>query len=162
MGGRYYRVAEREWTDPLDPTFAAVGGGRWNPVGLPCLYLNDDLDTARANVRRNLAGMPYGPEDLDPEEGPVLVDAEVRQGTALDAYSGHGIVELGLPLTYPVDEEGRTVPHERCQPLGRAALESGLDGVDARSAAPGGNRELAWLAATPARLIRVRIFADWW
>lgn len=48
VGGIYYRVADPRWDDPLDPSHAAMSGQRWNPPGLPCLYLNEDKDTARS------------------------------------------------------------------------------------------------------------------
>lgn len=40
IGGSCLRVADPDWTDPLDATFAArPPGQRWNPPGLECLYL---------------------------------------------------------------------------------------------------------------------------
>lgn len=70
---------------------------------------------------------------------------------------------MGLPTSFPLDERGETVWHATCQPLGQGAFDAGLDGVDARSAAPGGDRELAWfpkgrmLVADPAAA-----FDEWW
>lgn len=164
IAGAHLRVADPDWLDPLDPTFAAQGRGqRWNPPGLPCLYLNHDRATARANVARKYVGLPYGPEDLDPTTGPLLVEVDVPIGTAADAYTDDGLAELGLPTTYPFDGSGGVIPHDVCQPLGQGAFDAGLDGVDARSAAAGGDRELAWfprgrvLAARPATP-----FDEWW
>lgn len=59
-----------------------MSGQRWNPPGLPCLYLNEDTATARSNVAHRFAGLPYGPEDLKPTESPVLVIVEVPAGRA--------------------------------------------------------------------------------
>jgi hypothetical protein len=40
--GVWLRLAEPEWEDPLDPSFAAFQGGRWNaPGSYPALYRND-------------------------------------------------------------------------------------------------------------------------
>lgn len=164
IGGRYLRVADPEWTDPIDATYAAGGAGRrWNPPGLPCLYLNADEATARANVDRLFAGLPYGPEDLDPDEAPLLIAVDVPAGAALDAYSDAGLSAAGLPLTFPLDAAGNFIPDATCQPIGAEAFADGLDGVDARSAAPGGGQELAWfprgrslLAASTQR------FDDWY
>ena len=72
--GNYCRVAEPDWDDPLDPSYAASRGQRWNPPGMQCLYLNRDEDAARANVARRFAGLAYGPADLDPATAPVLVE----------------------------------------------------------------------------------------
>jgi len=59
----------------LDPVSAAHEGGRWNPPGsFGVLYLNLGEDVARANVARLFAGLPYGPEDLDPDTAPMLVE----------------------------------------------------------------------------------------
>lgn len=50
VGGTYYRVADPGWGDPLDAGHAAVSGQRWNPPGVACLYLNEDMATARSNI----------------------------------------------------------------------------------------------------------------
>lgn len=161
FGGRYQRVADPEWDDPLDATFAARDGQRWNPQGLPCLYLNGDVATARANVRRLFAGRPYGPEDLDPAAAPLLIEAEVPDGEGLDVATARGLQAVGLPETYPLDGD-ELVGHDRCQPIGQAAFDEGLDGIVARSAAPGGSQELAWFArGRRAEVVRGTSFIDW-
>lgn len=164
IGGRYLRVADPEWVDPLDASYAAHGDGqRWNPPGLPCLYLNADEMTARANIDRLYVGLPYSAEDLDPDEAPLLVEVDIPAGTALDAYSNAGLSAAGLPTTFPREVVGGLVPHATCQPIGVAAFEAGLDGVDARSAASGGDRELAWFPGSHvATEISVRQFEDWY
>lgn len=164
IGGRYLRVADPEWVDPLDATYAALGDGqRWNPPGLPCLYLNADQMTARSNVDRLYIGLPYSAEDLDPAEAPLLVEVDIPAGTALDAYSDAGLSAVGLPTTFPRDALGNLVPHATCQPIGAGAFAAALDGVDARSAAPRGGRELAWFPRSHAATkISVRQFQDWY
>lgn len=164
IGGRYLRVADPEWADPLDAGYAAGGvGGRWNPPGLPCLYLNADESTARANVERLFVGLPYGSEDLDPDEAPLLVEADIPAGTGLDAYSDAGLLAAGLPVTFPHDAAGGVIPHATCQPIGASAFAEGLDGVDARSAAPGGDRELAWFPRDRVlSAVSERHFQDWY
>jgi hypothetical protein len=164
IGGRYLRVADPGWVDPLDAGCAAGGAGRrWNLPGLPCLYLNVDEMTARANVDRLFTGLPYGPEDLDPDEAPLLVEVIVPVGTALDAYSDAGLSGAGLPVTYPLDSVGAVIPHATCQPIGAKAFADGLDGVDARSAAPGGDREVAWFPrARTLPVASTRRFDDWY
>ncbi|HEY1466234.1 MAG TPA: RES domain-containing protein, partial [Acidimicrobiales bacterium] len=47
----WLRVADTTWSDPLDPSWAATFGGRWNAAGsFPVLYVNEDLATARAQI----------------------------------------------------------------------------------------------------------------
>ena len=94
IGGRYYRIADPDWTDPLDPSFASAPGQRWNPVGLACLYLNHDQTTARANVTKRFVELPYGPEDLDPATAPLLLGVDVPDGEAADAYTEAGLAAL--------------------------------------------------------------------
>jgi RES domain len=164
IDGLNLRVADPDWLDPLDPTLAAQPPGqRWNPPGLPCLYLNADMITARANVNRLYDGLPYGPEDLDPAEAPILIEVSIPRGTAADALGNSGLLDMGLPASYPQDGGAGIVSHAICQPIGRAAFDAGLDGVAARSAAPGGNRELAWFprGLVPTTVATMR-FEDWW
>ena len=139
VGGTYYRVADPRWGDPLDPDHAEASGQRWNPPGVACLYLNDDMATARSNIADRFAGLPYGPEDLEPAEAPVLIVVEVPAGQALDAVSDEGLAAVGLPVTYPLDSDGDVVAHSFCQPIGAAARDAGLDGVASRSAAADAN-----------------------
>lgn len=84
-------------------------------------------------------------------------------GIAADGFTDDGVAELGLPVTYPLGPDGDLVPHATCQPIGQRVFDEGLDGVDCRSAAEGGGRELAWyprgtIAGETAR----RSFAEWW
>ena len=164
VGGRYLRVVDWHWHDPLDASHSARHpGGRWNPPGLACLYLNADLDTAKANALTRFEGRPVSIHDIDPASAPHLVEIEIADGTALDAFTPQGIAAAGLPPSYPTGADGRIVPHARCQPIGRQAHTAGLNGIDSRSAAVGGNRELAWFPDTgSARLISRRPKSDWW
>lgn len=78
-------------------------------------------------------------------------------------YSGGGLASLGLSHTYPHNADGSLIPHSACQPIGKAVLDAGLDGVDYRSAAAGGDRELAWFPrAAVAQQRSRRTFDDWW
>jgi len=72
----WWRIADPAWADPLDPRFAQQRGGRWNPPdSFPTLYLNEDIVTARLNLRAFIAAWPYEPEDLRDDTGPMLVGA---------------------------------------------------------------------------------------
>jgi hypothetical protein len=161
-GGRYLRVADPAWNDPLDGTYAGIVGGRWNPPdSFPVLYLCAEVAVARANVFRLLEGLPYGPEDLRPETAPVLVSATVPEGRFLNAVTDAGLGDLGLPRTYPRDGRGRPVPWSRCQPHGSAAHEAGLPGIAARSAGAAKGEELAYFGRRRLRRGAVRPFEDW-
>lgn len=163
IGGWYGRVADPAWSDPLDPSYSSVAPGRWNPSGLACLYLNADTVTARANVGRLFDGLPYGPEDLDPLTAPVLIEVAVPDGVAADAFTSEGLASLGLPTGFPLDAGGDPIPYEECQPVGLAAFDAGLDGIDCRSAAQGGVRELVWFPrGRLAEEVSRRAFAQWW
>jgi hypothetical protein len=165
----WFRIADRDWGNPLDPRFAAVRGGRWNPPGShPTLYLNEDLVTARLNLRAFIDAWPYRPEDLRDDSGPVLVHATLPAGQRVaDVHSPRGVASTGLPPTYPLDGAGHLIGHAVCQPIGLAAKRAGLRGVRARSArAPeGANRELAWFPATRrsrATAVTIELFETWY
>lgn len=166
-GHRWLRVADPSWEDPLDPVFAEVFGGRWNPPGsFPTLYLNEDLRTARAQVTALLRDSPVAPDDLD--AGFDLVVATLpRSQDAADAIGAEGLQALGLPQTYPKYRNGRPVRHDVCQPIGQTVRDSGLRGVHARSAATddGSGRELAWFPAresSRAKLEERIPYREWW
>ena len=165
-GGVYVRVADPDWDDPLSGEFAKTRGGRWNaPGSFPVVYLNGDERVARANVLQRFAGLPYGPEDLEPSAAPVLVSASVPEDEFVDVVGDAGCAAVGLPPTYPVDEDGAPVPHEVCQHVGQAAWAAGLPGVACRSAAPAappGGEELARFGrGEPLTPLQVRRFLDW-
>lgn len=166
-GHDWLRVADSEWDDPLDPTYAATVGGRWNPPGsFPTLYLNEDLATARAQVIALLEGSPVQPDDID--DGFDLVIATLpRSQPVANAHDDEGLDRLGLPVTYPRYRNGRPVRHDVCQPIGRAIHDAGLRGIRARSAVTedGSGRELAWFPAresSRATLVRRLPYRAWW
>ncbi len=168
-GHAWLRVADPAWADPLDPTYAQQHGGRWNPPGsFPTLYLNEDVVTARLNLRLFAAGWPYEPEDLRDDTGPCLVTARLpRSQRVVDAHSREGVAAAGLPATYPLDGRGALVGHDTCRRVGAAAHAAGLRGVRCRSARTpeGAGRELAWFPATArsrARQVGVQPFAQWY
>lgn len=168
-GHVWFRIADAEWGDPLDPSFAAVRGGRWNPPGShPTLYLNEDPTTARLNLRAFIEGWPYEPEDLRDDTGPVLVHATLpADQRVVDAHSRRGLNAVALPESYPLDGDGLLVGHDVCQPIGLSAKRAGLRGVRARSARvpEGAGRELGWFPAnrrSRARALIVESFETWY
>ena len=166
-GHRWLRVADARWADPLDPSFAAHQGGRWNPPrSHPTLYLNEDMQTARSQIVALLHGSPIDPDDLD--AGYDLIEATLPRGQEVaNAIDDDGLAGLGLPATYPRYSNGRPIRHDVCQPIGKIIYDEGLRGVHARSAATedGSGRELAWFPAresSQARMVRRLSFREWW
>ena len=164
----WWRIADPDWADPFDPGFAQRRGGRWNPPdSFPVLYLNDDVATARHNLRAFVARWPYEPEDLRDDRGPMLLGCVLpRRQVVCDVHSPAGVRAAGLPGTYPLDEDGGRVPDARCQPIGMRAKAAGLRGILARSAQSrdGAARGLAWFPASSrsiARSVRALAFAAW-
>lgn len=160
-------MVDPDWFDPLDPSFAARTGGRWNPPNsFGALYLGASIDVARANVDRLYVGMPYGTEDLEDGAAPLLLDVDVPTELYVDAVTEEGLTRLGLPVTYPLDASGTPVAQRECQPLGKAAYDDGELGVACRSAAPGATgEELAWFAVAGRvrpDVVATRSFDDWY
>ena len=165
----WLRIADPGWPDPLDATFAQQAGGRWNPPGsFPVLYLNEDLVTARINMRLFFEGKPYGPEDLREDAAPVLVTATLpRAQTVADVHTPDGVTAAGLPSNYPLDAAGSVVGHAPCQAVGVAAKAASLAGIRCRSAQAtyGAGREVAWFPRTSrsrAHTVDVSAFSDWY
>lgn len=151
-GWVWWRITDPAWKDPLDPTFAAKIGGRWNPPeSFATLYFNEDKVTARMNLRAFIADWPYEPEDLRSDNGPILVGATLpRAQDVCDIHTPSGVRGAGLPAAYPFDREGKLVSRAKCQPIGSRVKALGLRGVRARSAQAkvGAGRDLAWFPAT--------------
>lgn len=156
-GRVWLRLADPEWSDPLDPSYARERGGRWNPPdSFATLYLNGDVATGRMQIERMLAGSPVHADDLD-DHAYVLVAATLPRGqTCADATTPAGLRALALPATYPRDASGRHVGHAACQEVGSRVHGERLRGVWCRSActADGRGRELAWFPATARSLAR--------
>lgn len=148
IGHHWLRVVARDWDDPLDPTHAQRIGGRWNPPdSWPTLYLNRNVEAARAQITRLLRGTPLTADDLA-DDAFDLVSAVLPQAQVVDGVSDEGLAAAGLPSTYPVDESGQVIDPGVYQRIATSARESHWEGVEARSAAdpdPGtGASELAW------------------
>jgi hypothetical protein len=165
-GGRYLRVADPGWSNPLSPEHSRRRGGRWNPPGrFGAVYLNASLEVARAQVRAKLEPRGIRPEDLDPDTGPALVHTDVPDDRYVDAVTDAGLAVLGLPVSYPRDDRGGPVGHAECQPVGQRAWDAGERGLACRSAAntaPPGGEELAFFARRTLRRRGTERFADWY
>jgi RES domain-containing protein len=167
-GGAYLRVADRDWDDPLSSQYALRRGGRWNPpASFGVVYLNASVPVARAQVRQKLEDRGVRPEDLQADEGPVLVHTTVPEDHYVDVVTDRGCTSLGLPSTYPVDKQEMLVPHSVCQPIGQRAWEKEETGIACRSAAGVGGtsspgEELAFFARRPLKADQTEAFADWY
>jgi RES domain-containing protein len=131
----------------LDPDFAKEKGGRWNPPNSwPTLYLNRDIQTARAQIERMLDGTFSNLDDLSDDAFDLVAATLPRKLEALDLISPAGIGASGLPATYPLNAKGDFVPHSHCQVLSVRAHTEELDGVEAPAAvrAPHDCFEFAW------------------
>lgn len=166
--GRYLRVADPAWHRPLDATFAAESGGRWNPpVSFPVTYLCRTLAVARANVVRRFESLPYGVLDIYPDRRPVLVATYVTPHRSVDVVTDLGCRSVDLPVSYPFDGHGARIGWARTQPIGVAAHEAGERSIACRSAAlPRGEsgEELAWFVRSRNDALRLdgrRPFGDW-
>ena len=147
----WLRLADPNWADPLDPSFAQLRGGRWNPpASFPALYLNGDAATARLQIERLLDGSPVRPDDLDDGAYEMVAVSLPRSQICAEAVSDKGLTALGLPDSYPTSESGKEVPHPMCQRVGEQVHAEGLRGVCCRSACTPDGRglELAWFPAT--------------
>ena len=113
----------------------------------PTLYLNRNVEAARAQITRLLRGTPLTADDLA-DDVFDLVSAVLPQAQVIDCVSDEGLAAAGLPSTYPVDESGHVTDPGVCQRTATSARESHWEGVESRSAAdPDASRgasELAW------------------
>ena len=127
--GEYSRVCDPSWNDPLDTSYAAKYGGRWNaPGSFGVLYLNATIGVAAANARRNFEGEIATLFDLRPENRPDLQFVEVRPATFVDAVTRAGLRALRLPARFPYG-----VSHAVCQRIGTRAHARGDNGIATRS-----------------------------
>jgi hypothetical protein len=166
--GRFVRVADPAWRHPLDPGFAAVRGGRWNPPSsFPVLYLCATPAVARDVVLGRFARLPYGLLDLRFDRRPVLIETDVPGHRAVDVVTDAGCRAASLPVTYPYDSRGRKVGWARTQPIGATAWEQGERSIACRGAATpkgGDGEELAWFVRGRTDRLDVsarRSFDDW-
>jgi len=153
----FYRVCDPTWVDCCDGSYSARFGGRWNPPeSFPTLYLNADVETARANALRNYEGEAFGIFDLNPTQRPHLQLVKIAPCEAVDALTPQGRRELKLPL-----RDKPHLGHQRCQAIGVEAKERGFAGVAARSAARPDGAELALFELHHLTPVERRPFHAW-
>jgi hypothetical protein len=127
--GRYLRVCDPSWSDPLDTTFSSQHGGRWNAQGaFGVLYLNATITVAAANARRNYEGEIATLFDLQPGARPDLQLVDVREAAFVDIVTPAGVRAARLPASFP-----HGVSHATCRRIGARAYAAGENGIAARS-----------------------------
>ena len=127
-GGRYYRVVDASYSNPLDTSYAKNAGRRWNPPGeFGALYLCATPAVAAANARYQFVGRAIKLFDLLPTARPELVTVDVPNLGVVDVVTADGVQAVGLPANYPWG-----VPWPRCQAIARDAYADGVAGVAAR------------------------------
>ena len=164
-GGRYYRVVNPNWADPLDPSYSKRYGGRWTPPGeFGALYLCATVDVAAANARAQHRHRAIQLFDLRPLARPSLVMVNVPENRFLDVVTEAGLAALRFPRTYPFG-----VAYERCWPIARRAYAQRIAGIASRSNAEATStfwigEELALFDySLPVRRVgKIKSFAQWY
>jgi RES domain-containing protein len=84
---RCWRIIAPKWAhDPLSGSGAARFGGRFNPKGIPALYLSESIDTAFAEYQQDLLVRPgtFCAYQLNVSGILNLCDAQLRHAIAID------------------------------------------------------------------------------
>lgn len=161
--GRYYRVCGPDWYDPSDTTYSKSNGGRWNVPGVfGALYLNENLEGARANARRWLElnfGAGTLPEDIAEAFLPDVATFQIESRVFVDAVTDAGRRALGLAPHYATGKG-----YERCRKVGARLYAAKESGIATRSAVTAQSEELVVFDRVVKRIATPgarRRFADW-
>lgn len=110
---RFWRMLAPKWShDPLNGAGAAARGGRFNPPGLPTLYMSEDFATAVAEYEQDLGIRPgtLCAYDVDGEEITDLGDPRTLEALGIGAdvlrapWKQVAFVEKRTPLTWTLVE----------------------------------------------------------
>jgi RES domain-containing protein len=88
LSQRCWRILAPKWAhDPLSGLGAARFGGRFNPKGVPALYLSESIDTAFAEYQQDLLVRPgtFCAYQLDVLGIVDLCNAQVRKAISVDS-----------------------------------------------------------------------------
>jgi len=136
------RVVNAGWRDPLDTSWSAKSGGRWNTMGtFEALHTFGSRRGARAFAWEKMRLLGVVPEDLLSEAHPQLVEL-YWNGTVVDVATKDGVRAVGFDEDYPTD-----VDWSETQPLGAVWHASGHEGVQCRSATLERIGESSWAGA---------------
>jgi RES domain-containing protein len=124
---RMYRHTSRN-RDPLSGGGARISGGRWNPRGVPTIYLAQPHSTAVAELRHlaEVTGVSY--ESLV-HAGRMIHTVEVKELRVLDLRDAVRLADVGLSADDLLDDDWSP-----CAAVGHAAWFLHFGGVLAQSA----------------------------
>jgi len=110
---RFWRVLAPRWAhQPLSGEDAARNGGRWNPKGVPALYLSGELTTAVAEYEQDIGIRPgtFCAYDVKVERILDLTSADVLELLGIDPADRHAawktilLVERRVPPGWRIAE----------------------------------------------------------
>jgi RES domain-containing protein len=136
---RFWRVLAPRWAhQPLSGDGAARNGGRWNPKGIPALYLSADLTTAVAEYEQDVGIRPgtFCAYDVKVDRVFDLTSAAVLGSLGIDPADRH------VPWKTILLVERRLPPGWR---IAENLIGLGANGVLVPSARPvGGTNLVLW------------------
>jgi RES domain-containing protein len=146
--GTVYRscaVEHSRRSDLLTGIGASQNGGRWNSKGIKAVYSSLAPDTGMAEVLKTANYSGFAPSEFMPR---LFVGIRVSLTKVLDLTGGQIRQMLRMSLQRLRGEDWIRVQlaggEALTQQVGRAAMESGLEGIIAASAADIKGRNLVW------------------
>lgn len=146
--GTVYRSCSVEYSrraDLLTGIGASRFGGRWNPRGIRAVYASLTPETSMAEVLNTANYFGFGASSLMPR---VFMGMEVSLAQVLDLTVGQTRQRLGVSLVRMLAEDWRQVQQAGkealTQQIGRAAMETGLEGIIVPAAPEPTTRNLVW------------------
>jgi hypothetical protein len=142
----WLRIADPAWANPLGQhSLKSRGTGGMHRVRTQ-RFASMQMSSQHACRSNECAQARPSPRKIS-QTTHILSSRQQLPPTSARRMSS-GVEAVGLPTTYPLDDEGKSVPHQRCRPIGQLLFDAGLNGVWCRSACSedGRGRELAWFA----------------
>lgn len=135
---RYWRVLAPKWAhDPLSGAGAAVRGGRFNPPGVPALYMSEDFATAVAEYEQDLGIRPG-----------TLCAYEVAGARIADLGDARTLAALGVSAATLKNPWKQIAFVEKREPptwlLAKRLIAQGVEGIRAPSAQAAGYNIVLW------------------
>lgn len=135
---RYWRMLAPKWAhDPLSGAGAAARGGRFNPPGVPALYMSEDFATAVAEYEQDLGIRPGTLCAYEVESARIVDFGDARTLAAL----GVNAATLNNPWKQIAFVEKRAPP---TWSLAKRLIAQDMDGLRAPSAQARGFNLILW------------------
>jgi RES domain-containing protein len=108
---RFWRVLAPRWAhEPLSGAGAALYGGRWNPRGVPALYMSIELTTAVAEYEQDLGIRPgtfcaydvMADDVLDLRDDAVLAACSINPADRFCAWKAILLIHHRSPPTWEI------------------------------------------------------------